>query len=107
MYQCGPMPVSGIDNTMLASSVVLPVLLSGGVVRYYFNLTDGDAVIRDEEGVEVSSIQSALMAAMEIIEELRAEDPSTAGEWQGWRLEIVDSCGRVVHSMVLDDLSIH
>ncbi len=74
----------------------------GSAVRYYFNLTNGEEWIRDEEGIEVSSTESALIAAMEMIEELRAEDPSSASEWQGWRLEIVDSAGRMVHTMPLD-----
>jgi hypothetical protein len=74
----------------------------GGAGRYYFHLTNGKALIRDEEGTEVSSMQSALIAAMDIIEELRAEDPSEADEWLGWRLEIVDASGRTVYSMPLD-----
>jgi hypothetical protein len=59
-------------------------------------------LIRDEEGTEVSSMQSALISAMEMIEELRAENPSEADEWQGWRLEIVDASGRTVYTMPLD-----
>jgi hypothetical protein len=73
---------------------------SGG--RYYFHLTNDEALIRDEEGTEVSSMQSALISAMEMIEELRAENPSEADEWQGWRLEIVDASGRTVYTMPLD-----
>ena len=30
-------------------------------VRYYFNLTDGETVIRDEESVEASSLQAAVI----------------------------------------------
>jgi hypothetical protein len=39
--------------------------------RYYFNLTDGDDMIRDEEGIEASSIQAAVVSAMEAVEEHR------------------------------------
>ena len=59
--------------------------------RYYFNLTNGDVMIRDEEGIEASSIQSAVVSALEAVEELRAQDPSNSDEWQGWRLEIIDA----------------
>jgi hypothetical protein len=75
--------------------------------RYYFNLTNGDVMIRDEEGIEASSIQSAVISALEAVEELRAQDPSNSDEWQGWRLEIIDAEGRAVHAIPLDALSHH
>jgi hypothetical protein len=89
-------PASGIPSSRLT----VPA-------RYYFNLTDGDATIRDEEGVEVSNIQAAVIHALEVIEELRAEDPSNSAEWQGWRLEIIDSSGKAVQSIPLDAPSVH
>ena len=91
---------------MLARSVASLMIEVGGAGRYYFHLTNDEALIRDEEGTEVSSMQSALISAMEMIEELRAEDPFSADEWQGWRLEIIDSSGRRVHSMPLDTHSL-
>jgi hypothetical protein len=62
--------------------------------RYYFNLTNGETMIRDEEGIEAFSIQAAVISAMEAVEELRAQDPSNSEEWQGWWLEIVDASVR-------------
>jgi hypothetical protein len=88
--------------TLLARSVASIITNPGSSERYYFHLTNGEAVIRDEEGTEVSSIESALISAMEMIEELRAEDPFSADDWQGWRLEIIGSFGSMVHSMPLD-----
>jgi uncharacterized protein DUF6894 len=87
---------------MLARSVASVMIDVGGAGRYYFHLTNDEALIRDEEGTEVSSMQSALISAMEMIEELRAENPSEADEWQGWRLEIVDASGQTVYTMPLD-----
>jgi hypothetical protein len=75
--------------------------------RYYFNLTNGNTMLRDEEGVEASSIQEAIISALEAVEELRAQDSSESDEWQGWRLEIVDTSGRAVHSIPLDACSAH
>ena len=75
--------------------------------RYYFNLTDGDVMIRDEAGIEASSLQAAVISAMEAVEELRAQDPLTSDEWRGWRLEIVDASGQAVQSIPLDVLSAH
>jgi hypothetical protein len=75
--------------------------------RYYFNLTDGETMIRDEEGVEASSIQVAVLSAMEAVEELRGQEPLDSDEWQGWRLEIVDVSGQAVQTVPLDALSAH
>jgi hypothetical protein len=75
--------------------------------RYYFNLTDGETMIRDEEGVEASSIQAAVLSAMEAVDELRGQEPLNSDEWQGWRLEIVDVSGQAVQSIPLDALSAH
>jgi hypothetical protein len=75
--------------------------------RYYFNLTNGDSMIRDEEGIVASSLQAAAVSAMEAVEELRAQDPLNSDEWQGWRLEIVDASGQAVQTIPLDALSAH
>jgi hypothetical protein len=71
------------------------------LVRYYFNLTDGDEMIRDEDGLELSDVQAAVASALKAIAELRAEDPSSSQEWQGWRLEIVDESGHILKSVPL------
>jgi len=92
------LPVSCPDGP--ASGLSVPA-------RYHFNLTDGDSIIRDEEGIEASSIQAAVVAAMEAVEEIRAQDPLNSDEWQGWQLEIVDASGQAVQVIPLDALSAH
>jgi hypothetical protein len=77
------------------------------LLRYHFNLTDGDETIRDEDGLELFDVQAAMLTAMRAIEELRIEDPSSSGEWQGWRLEIVDASGLIVRSIPLSNSSRH
>jgi hypothetical protein len=72
-------------------------------LRYFFNLTDGHEVIPDEDGIEVSDDRAALIQAFEAIEELRRESNASQGEWEGWRLNIVDGSGRLIHSLALDD----
>lgn len=69
--------------------------------RFYFNLTNGPDVVRDEDGIEHVSVDAALLQAMRAIEELRAQDPLAAEDWQGWSLEIVDASGRTVRSLPL------
>ena len=75
--------------------------------RYYFNLTDGDDRIPDEEGIVASSLQAAVVSALEAVEELRAQTPTSSNEWQGWRLEIVDVSGRAIQVIPLDAQSAH
>jgi hypothetical protein len=75
--------------------------------RFYFNLTDGDNRIGDEEGIMASSIQAAAVSTLEAVEELRAQSPTSSDEWRGWRLEIVDGSGRAVQVISLDAHSAH
>jgi len=70
--------------------------------RYYFNLTDGDEVIRDEDGIEAPDVRTALIHAFEAIAELRQEDTSLLSDLQGWRLDIMDGSGHLIHSLALD-----
>jgi hypothetical protein len=69
--------------------------------RYYFNLAHGDEVIRDEDGIEAPDARTALVFAFEAIAELRQENTS-AFDLQGWRLNIIDSSGTLIHSLQLD-----
>ena len=70
--------------------------------RYYFNLTNGDEVIRDEDGIEAPDVRMALIHAFEAIAELRQEDASILSDLQGWRLDIIDGSGHLIHSLALD-----
>ncbi|QRM32423.1 hypothetical protein [Microvirga sp. VF16] len=101
-------PTDGfIEAGPLAGSLNEPGPAHSGLARYYFNLTDGETMIRDQEGIETASIQTAVLSAMEAVEELRAQDPTNSDEWQGWRLEIVDASGRAVQMIPLDARSAH
>jgi uncharacterized protein DUF6894 len=71
--------------------------------RYYFNLTDGHDVIPDEIGIEVSDDRAAMIQAFEAVEELRREVDASPDEWEGWRLNIMDGSGRLIHSLALDN----
>ena len=81
------------------------------VSHYYFNLTDGHDVIPNEIGIEVSDDRAALIHAFEAVEELRREADASPDEWEGWRLNIMDGSGRLIHSLALDnpppDLGFH
>ena len=96
-----------IDVELKVSSSPLLTPDPSALLRYYFNLTDGETMIRDEDGIEAASIQAAVVSAMDAVEELRAQDPSNSDEWQGWRLEVVDASGQAVQTIPLDALSAH
>jgi hypothetical protein len=101
-------PNEGLIKTDIsAHSSIASVRGLSVTARYYFNLINGETMIRDEEGIEASSIQAAVISAMEAVEELRAQDPSNSEEWQGWWLEIVDGSGQAVQTIPLDVLSAH
>ncbi len=103
-----PAPTEGLIEVELSGSSSPGATPDpSALLRYYFNLTDGESVIRDEDGVKASSLQAAVISAMEAVEELRAQDASNSDEWQGWKLEIVDAAGRAVQSIPLDSSASH
>jgi hypothetical protein len=101
-------PAETLFDIDLSASPSAGSALSRSVsARYFFNLTDGETMIRDEEGVEASSVRAAVVSALEAVEELRAQDLSSSDEWQGWRLEIVDASGQALQTIPLDALPAH
>jgi hypothetical protein len=72
-------------------------------MRLYFPLVSKHEIIPDWEGVEVADVQSALVAAREVLEALR-EDPGL--DLSGWTLRAVDSSCSIVFSLDLDG-SVH
>jgi hypothetical protein len=48
--------VGSIEGDSLAHSLDASASARSGLTRYYFNLTDGEIMIRDEEGIETVNI---------------------------------------------------
>ena len=74
----------------------------GQPMLYFFNLTDGDEVIHDEQGLHVRDFYAAVTSAMEAIAELRQEALPYPHQWQAWTLEITDPTGCIVISIPLE-----
>jgi hypothetical protein len=74
-------------------------------MRYFFHLVDRHGSIVDEDGVEVADMGQLRAHAQKALEELRSEDPSTAREWKGWRLEVTDGSGAVQLTINLESVS--
>jgi hypothetical protein len=75
-------------------------------MRYFFHLVDRHGSILDEDGVEVADMGQLRAHAQKAVEELRSEDPSAAGDWRGWRLEVTDTSGAVLLTINLDPVSL-
>jgi hypothetical protein len=71
-------------------------------MRCFFNLVNGQDTILDETGVEASDLEVAKVQALRAIAELRQECGGTLEDWSGWRLDIVCSKGRLLHSLWLN-----
>lgn len=69
--------------------------------RFYFDLTNGQKFIRDDEGVEADDIDQATKEAQVVLNEMRgSQELSSIGD--GWRLIIRDENGRALRTMPLD-----
>jgi hypothetical protein len=71
-------------------------------MRCYFHLVNGHESIPDDTGIEVSDLTTAQDMALQAIEDISEEAIQQGASWQGWRLDIVDSSGRVLLSIPLD-----
>jgi hypothetical protein len=72
-------------------------------MRCYFHLVNDHEEILDETGLVISSLEDAKHHALVAICELRRDASEVSEEWDGWRLEIVCSQGRLLHSLRLNE----
>lgn len=63
--------------------------------RFYFDVENGEDMIRDEDGVEVSSLEEALAEARTVIAEM-ADEVCDADPDRSWTLVVRDTSGRPV-----------
>ena len=74
--------------------------------RFYFDLTNGPNTLRDDEGVEASSLDEATGQAQAAMDDMRSKDEApTQGE--GWQLIIRDESGVTLKAISLDDVAFH
>jgi hypothetical protein len=70
-------------------------------MRCYFNLINDNETLLDDEGVEVRDLDQAWAQALKAIAELREEAEIDITEWERWRLEAIDSTGKILFSLNL------
>jgi hypothetical protein len=73
-------------------------------MRLYFDLQGPQHTLPDLHGAEVLDLEQARRVALEMIQQLREEDPSVAQDWSGWTLNVVDVAGVILFSIDLDNL---
>lgn len=65
------------------------------VERFYFDIENGEELIRDEEGVEADSVEQALDEARSVIQEM-ASELTPANHDETWTLIVRDASGSLV-----------
>jgi hypothetical protein len=66
--------------------------------RFYFDVESGEETIRDEEGVEVGSLDEALAEARSVIAEM-ADEVCAADPGRSWSLVLPDTAGRPIRRL--------
>ena len=70
-------------------------------MRCYFHLISDHDQILDDEGIEVSDLESAKTQALMAVSELQQELGGTVQNWSGWYLRILSSEGNLLYSFPL------
>jgi hypothetical protein len=70
-------------------------------MRCYFHLISDHDQILDDEGIEVSDLESAKTQALMAVSELQQELGGTVQDWSGWYLRILSSEGNLLYSFPL------
>lgn len=71
-------------------------------MRCFFHLVNSHESILDDEGVEVSNLETAEVFALQAIDDIRNEAIQAGASWQGWRLDVVDPSGKVLLTIPLE-----
>jgi hypothetical protein len=66
------------------------------VPRYFLNLTDGQQVVEDPEGLELAGEAAAREEASVLARDLIQHQD---GDWSGWTITITDESGRQIDSV--------
>ena len=73
----------------------------GKLMRVFFHLSNGTEQIRDDDGVEVESLDQAHAQALRALAEFRAEELVAESALADWRLAAQDSSGAVIFTLDL------
>jgi hypothetical protein len=71
--------------------------------RYYFHLTDGNKVLNNHKGIDLSGDAAARDDAMVLARDLKHGAVMPGWNWTGWFVVIVDQHGHKVHEVPIAD----
>ena len=74
--------------------------------RFYFDLTNGEDLIRDDDGVDASGLDEAIKEAQAALDEMRGSH-SADMPGAGWKLIIRDEDGAIQKTLPLDADGFH
>jgi hypothetical protein len=73
--------------------------------RYFFHIRDRDALVVDEEGIELASLEMAREEAAKSVRDLRSEADFAGENIDHQIIEVADGKGVVCHTTRLDGVS--
>jgi len=73
-------------------------------MRFFFNIRDGDTLIRDDEGLMLPDIETAREEARSSAQELAVEEFKATRHVDGRVIEITDPQGRVIETVPLKSI---
>jgi hypothetical protein len=78
---------------------------SGSTARYFLHLCNGEQVLRDESGVELSAVDHLRDIFVQTAREMQREEELNLSEFDGWQVLVADATGMIVERFRLADLT--
>ena len=72
--------------------------------RYFLHLCNGELVLQDESGVELSAVDHLRDIFVQTARELQREEELSLSELDGWQVLVADATGMIVQKFRLADL---
>jgi len=72
--------------------------------RYYFHLTDGNQVLNNHKGIDLSGNATARTDALALARDLKNGAVMSGWNWTGWFVTIVDQHGHTVDKVPIADV---
>ena len=67
--------------------------------RYYFRLTDGEQVVKTQEGLELPGNAAAREEATRLARELKRDRALQGRKWDDWFVAVVDQHGKQIEAV--------
>lgn len=108
--ESGPVATGTMDGSPGDPDTRIPVEVSsrspasGSAARYFFHLCNGEQMLRDESGVELSAVDHLRDIFVQTAGEMQREAKLNLPELDGWQVLVADATGMIVQRFRLADL---